>query len=201
MWLPRVSSTAVMALLLAQTFLLLFLVSRPGSRSPAGGGEEERVHVLVLSSWRSGSSFVGQLFSQHPDVFYLMEPAWHVWAPAVPACSTPACSTFQPMWRTRIWGPEPGAGGRAVLLRSPVQDELGSGQHSSHCGTHRADLPVPQCPATGNWIQGSCEGRGAVHTSPGPQLVPGGSCPERGSPRTLAHGLLKLKAPWFPLRP
>ncbi|XP_076771993.1 carbohydrate sulfotransferase 4 isoform X2 [Arvicanthis niloticus] len=43
--------------------------------------EEPRrpVHVLVLSSWRSGSSFVGQLFGQHPDVFYLMEPAWHVW--------------------------------------------------------------------------------------------------------------------------
>ncbi|XP_011832131.1 PREDICTED: carbohydrate sulfotransferase 4 [Mandrillus leucophaeus] len=37
------------------------------------------VHVLVLSSWRSGSSFVGQLFGRHPDVFYLMEPAWHVW--------------------------------------------------------------------------------------------------------------------------
>lgn len=37
------------------------------------------MHVLVLSSWRSGSSFVGQLFGQHPDVFYLMEPAWHVW--------------------------------------------------------------------------------------------------------------------------
>ena len=30
------------------------------------------MHVLVLSSWRSGSSFVGQLFGQHPDVFYLM---------------------------------------------------------------------------------------------------------------------------------
>ncbi|XP_062966180.1 carbohydrate sulfotransferase 4 [Cynocephalus volans] len=42
--------------------------------------EEPRpMHVLVLSSWRSGSSFVGQLFGQHPDVFYLMEPAWHVW--------------------------------------------------------------------------------------------------------------------------
>ncbi|XP_021573179.1 carbohydrate sulfotransferase 6-like [Carlito syrichta] len=78
MWLPRVSSTAVTALLLAQTFLLLFLVTRPGPSSPAGG--KERVHVLVLSSWRSGSSFVGQLFSQHPDVFYLMEPGWHVWA-------------------------------------------------------------------------------------------------------------------------
>ncbi|ELW63000.1 carbohydrate sulfotransferase 6 [Tupaia chinensis] len=87
MWLPRVSSTAVTALLLAQTCLLLFLVSRPGPSSPAGSGE--RVHVLVLSSWRSGSSFVGQLFSQHPDVFYLMEPAWHVWA-ALSQGSAPA---------------------------------------------------------------------------------------------------------------
>ncbi|PNJ61889.1 CHST5 isoform 2, partial [Pongo abelii] len=72
MWLPRFSSKTVTVLLLAQTTcLLLFVVSRPGPSSPAGG--EDRVHVLVLSSWRSGSSFVGQLFSQHPDVFYLME--------------------------------------------------------------------------------------------------------------------------------
>ncbi|KFO21225.1 Carbohydrate sulfotransferase 5 [Fukomys damarensis] len=78
MRLPRVSCSAVTALLLAQTCLLLLLVWRQRP-SPPGGGEE-RVHVLVLSSWRSGSSFVGQLFSQHPDVFYLMEPAWHVWA-------------------------------------------------------------------------------------------------------------------------
>ncbi|XP_026167279.1 carbohydrate sulfotransferase 6 [Mastacembelus armatus] len=39
----------------------------------------DKVHVLLLSSWRSGSSFLGQVFSQHPSVFYLMEPAWHVW--------------------------------------------------------------------------------------------------------------------------
>ncbi|XP_053464018.1 carbohydrate sulfotransferase 6-like [Nycticebus coucang] len=77
MRLPRMSSSAVTALLLAQTCLLLFLVSRSGPSSPESS--QERVHVLVLSSWRSGSSFVGQLFSQHPDVFYLMEPAWHVW--------------------------------------------------------------------------------------------------------------------------
>ncbi|XP_017289676.1 carbohydrate sulfotransferase 6-like isoform X1 [Kryptolebias marmoratus] len=40
---------------------------------------QRRVHVLLVSSWRSGSSFLGQVFSQHPSVFYLMEPAWHVW--------------------------------------------------------------------------------------------------------------------------
>ncbi|KAF7646297.1 hypothetical protein LDENG_00190310, partial [Lucifuga dentata] len=39
----------------------------------------KKSHVLLLSSWRSGSSFLGQVFSQHPSVFYLMEPGWHVW--------------------------------------------------------------------------------------------------------------------------
>ncbi|XP_052583967.1 carbohydrate sulfotransferase 4 [Peromyscus californicus insignis] len=70
--------------------LLLFLVSQMvvialffhvSSHGGLFQNEEPRrpVHVLVLSSWRSGSSFVGQIFGQHPDVFYLMEPAWHVW--------------------------------------------------------------------------------------------------------------------------
>ncbi|XP_048210693.1 carbohydrate sulfotransferase 4 [Perognathus longimembris pacificus] len=65
-------------LFLTSQLALLFLVLRTfeGEELP---GRAQRVHVLVLSSWRSGSSFVGQLFSQHPDVFYLMEPAWHVW--------------------------------------------------------------------------------------------------------------------------
>nr|XP_045012450.1 carbohydrate sulfotransferase 6 isoform X2 [Jaculus jaculus] len=87
MRLPRFSSTIVPALLLAQTCVLLFLVSRQGT--PSSAGREEHVHVLILSSWRSGSSFVGQLFSQHPDVFYLMEPAWHVWS-ALSQGSAPA---------------------------------------------------------------------------------------------------------------
>ncbi|XP_008984475.2 carbohydrate sulfotransferase 5 [Callithrix jacchus] len=79
MRMPRFSSKTATTLLLAQTIcLLLFVVYQPGPSSPAETGSK-RVHVLVLSSWRSGSSFVGQLFSQHPDVFYLMEPAWHVW--------------------------------------------------------------------------------------------------------------------------
>ncbi|XP_053741933.1 carbohydrate sulfotransferase 6 [Synchiropus splendidus] len=47
----------------------------PCGSAPGNG----KVHVLLLSSWRSGSSFVGQVFSQHPSVFYLMEPAWHLW--------------------------------------------------------------------------------------------------------------------------
>ncbi|CAN0174512.1 carbohydrate sulfotransferase 4-like [Lampetra fluviatilis] len=38
-----------------------------------------RTNTLILSSWRSGSSFLGQLFNQHPGVFYLMEPMKHIW--------------------------------------------------------------------------------------------------------------------------
>ncbi|XP_027261857.1 carbohydrate sulfotransferase 6 [Cricetulus griseus] len=78
MRLPRFSSAFVLSLLIVQTCILVFLVSRQTPSSPTAGNRE-RVHVLVLSSWRSGSSFLGQVFSQHPDVFYLMEPAWHVW--------------------------------------------------------------------------------------------------------------------------
>ncbi|XP_077148682.1 carbohydrate sulfotransferase 4-like [Ranitomeya variabilis] len=37
------------------------------------------IHVLILSSWRSGSSFIGQIFNHHPDVFYLFEPGHSVW--------------------------------------------------------------------------------------------------------------------------
>uniref|UniRef100_A0A8C5PPG0 Sulfotransferase n=1 Tax=Leptobrachium leishanense TaxID=445787 RepID=A0A8C5PPG0_9ANUR len=37
------------------------------------------VHVLIISSWRSGSSFIGQIFNHHDDVFYLFEPGHPVW--------------------------------------------------------------------------------------------------------------------------
>ncbi|XP_042294366.1 carbohydrate sulfotransferase 5-like [Sceloporus undulatus] len=77
----RITSAPLAVCLVVQTGFLLFLCSQRGGffmsqsrEKPAGA------HVLIISSWRSGSSFVGQLFSQHPDVFYLMEPAWHVWA-------------------------------------------------------------------------------------------------------------------------
>ncbi|CAN0233058.1 unnamed protein product [Lampetra fluviatilis] len=45
--------------------------------------QQQRTNTLILSSWRSGSSFLGQVFNQHPEVFYLMEPLKHVWT-AVP---------------------------------------------------------------------------------------------------------------------
>ncbi|XP_072286385.1 carbohydrate sulfotransferase 4-like isoform X2 [Pyxicephalus adspersus] len=41
--------------------------------------DKKPVHVLVVSSWRSGSSFVGQIFNHHNDVFYLFEPGHSIW--------------------------------------------------------------------------------------------------------------------------
>lgn len=67
------------ALTVAQMLILLFLYSTSVNKATIPTEKPEKTHILILSSWRSGSSFVGQIFSQHPDVFYLMEPAWHVW--------------------------------------------------------------------------------------------------------------------------
>ncbi|XP_018594751.1 carbohydrate sulfotransferase 6 [Scleropages formosus] len=76
----RPTPPALVLLVLLQGVAVVLLVGwygnlLPSIRAPTQG----KVHVLLLSSWRSGSSFLGQVFSQHPDVFYLMEPAWHVW--------------------------------------------------------------------------------------------------------------------------
>ncbi|XP_060784489.1 carbohydrate sulfotransferase 6 isoform X2 [Neoarius graeffei] len=79
----RIPTPAVLLLLLFQVVVVVLFVGWQGHVTPppsdlstASGG---KVHVLLLSSWRSGSSFMGQVFNNHPSVFYLMEPAWHVW--------------------------------------------------------------------------------------------------------------------------
>ncbi|XP_005986986.1 carbohydrate sulfotransferase 1 [Latimeria chalumnae] len=43
-----------------------------------------KTHILVLATTRSGSSFVGQLFNQHTDIFYLFEPLYHVQDTLIP---------------------------------------------------------------------------------------------------------------------
>ncbi|KAM3934236.1 carbohydrate sulfotransferase 7 [Leptodactylus fuscus] len=53
--------------------------AEPGVASPL-----PRTHVYLHATWRSGSSFLGELFNQHPGVFYLYEPAWHMWQSLYP---------------------------------------------------------------------------------------------------------------------
>uniref|UniRef100_UPI0037E90B82 carbohydrate sulfotransferase 6-like n=1 Tax=Semicossyphus pulcher TaxID=241346 RepID=UPI0037E90B82 len=52
-----------------------YMTLSPPSFTPSNS----KSHVLLLSTFRSGSSFLGHVFNQHPSVFYLFEPAWHVW--------------------------------------------------------------------------------------------------------------------------
>ncbi|CAI9604002.1 unnamed protein product [Staurois parvus] len=47
--------------------------------SPNSDLKKKPVHLLVVSSWRSGSSFLGQIFNHHNDVFYLFEPGHSLW--------------------------------------------------------------------------------------------------------------------------
>ena len=76
----KLMAQSVLTLVLLQGVMVLLLFGCYIRLSPAKSSPSEgKVHVLLLSSWRSGSSFLGQAFSQHPDVFYLMEPGWNVW--------------------------------------------------------------------------------------------------------------------------
>ncbi|XP_077463076.1 carbohydrate sulfotransferase 7 [Stigmatopora argus] len=43
-----------------------------------------RGHIYLHATWRTGSSFLGELFNQHPDAFYLYEPMWHIWQALYP---------------------------------------------------------------------------------------------------------------------
>ncbi|XP_062306175.1 carbohydrate sulfotransferase 7 [Osmerus eperlanus] len=45
---------------------------------------QSRRHIYLHATWRTGSSFLGELFNQHPDVFYLYEPMWHIWQALYP---------------------------------------------------------------------------------------------------------------------
>uniref|UniRef100_A0A3Q2ZAX7 Sulfotransferase n=1 Tax=Hippocampus comes TaxID=109280 RepID=A0A3Q2ZAX7_HIPCM len=65
----------------------------PDAATSDGAGDEDptapslakkRQLIYVLTTWRSGSSFFGELFNQNPDVFFLYEPMWHIWQKLYP---------------------------------------------------------------------------------------------------------------------
>ncbi|XP_023253192.1 carbohydrate sulfotransferase 6-like [Seriola lalandi dorsalis] len=76
----RVSLSTMIFLVILQGAAVVLFCGWYVQLSPCGSApSNNKVHVLLLSSWRSGSSFLGQVFNQHPSVFYLMEPGWHLW--------------------------------------------------------------------------------------------------------------------------
>lgn len=69
--------------------LSLQLDARPAAKGQEPAGEDSgenaeqdfsqrRRHVLLMATTRTGSSFVGEFFNQHTNLFYLFEPLWHV---------------------------------------------------------------------------------------------------------------------------
>ncbi|XP_075901414.1 carbohydrate sulfotransferase 7 [Nelusetta ayraudi] len=50
----------------------------------AANRSQSRTHIYLHATWRTGSSFLGELFNQHPNVFYLYEPMWHIWQALYP---------------------------------------------------------------------------------------------------------------------
>ncbi|XP_029002696.1 carbohydrate sulfotransferase 7 [Betta splendens] len=54
------------------------------TRGFAVNRSQPRVNIYLHATWRTGSSFLGELFNQHADVFYLYEPMWHIWQALYP---------------------------------------------------------------------------------------------------------------------
>ncbi|KAM4721421.1 carbohydrate sulfotransferase 4 [Rhinophrynus dorsalis] len=74
-----IGKLSVIVLIVTQTVSFVCIILNLHHKPPPPVKKHDRKHLIIISTWRSGSSFTGQLFSQHPDVFYLMEPAKHVW--------------------------------------------------------------------------------------------------------------------------
>ncbi|XP_067856112.1 carbohydrate sulfotransferase 1-like isoform X2 [Heptranchias perlo] len=53
-------------------------MSQPHREPRSDDQVRDRKHILIFATTRSGSSFLGQLFNQHPGIFYLFEPLYHV---------------------------------------------------------------------------------------------------------------------------
>ncbi|XP_067907259.1 carbohydrate sulfotransferase 1-like [Heterodontus francisci] len=53
-------------------------MSQPHEEPRNNDQKHDRKHILIFATTRSGSSFLGQLFNQHPGIFYLFEPLYHV---------------------------------------------------------------------------------------------------------------------------
>lgn len=71
--------STIASFLIIQLTIVTFFFLNQKNNVPSPEKVPDKAHILILSTWRSGSTIVGQIFSQHPDVFYLMEPGWHVW--------------------------------------------------------------------------------------------------------------------------
>ncbi|KAM3837725.1 carbohydrate sulfotransferase 7 [Vipera latastei] len=110
----------------------------PSLRSRVGG----KRHIYLHATWRTGSSFLGELFNQHPDVFYLYEPMWHLWQALYPSDALSLQGALRDMMRSlfrcdfsvlRLYA-TPSAG-RDPLIPLPVSFGAKSGSGSGNLST------------------------------------------------------------------
>uniref|UniRef100_A0A8C8RTH1 Sulfotransferase n=1 Tax=Pelusios castaneus TaxID=367368 RepID=A0A8C8RTH1_9SAUR len=124
-----------------------------GERPTAAGNGSGKRHIYLHATWRTGSSFLGELFNQHPDVFYLYEPMWHLWQALYPADALSLQGALRDMLRSlfrcdfsvlRLYAAPPGP--RDPLAPAPAGGNLTT---ASLFGwrTNRVVCSAPLCPA------------------------------------------------------
>ncbi|XP_062457539.1 carbohydrate sulfotransferase 7 [Rhea pennata] len=152
-----------------------------GAAAGNGSGSAARKrHIYLHATWRTGSSFLGELFNQHPDVFYLYEPMWHLWQALYPGDALSLQGALRDMVRAlfrcdfsvlRLYAAPPGP--RDPLGPAPP----GGGGNLTTAGifgwrTNKVICSAPLCPA-----------------APRPRheigLIDGAACEERCPPRAL----------------
>ncbi|KAM9264893.1 carbohydrate sulfotransferase 7 [Cariama cristata] len=153
-----------------------------GTAGAAGNGSAVAAgkrHIYLHATWRTGSSFLGELFNQHPDVFYLYEPMWHLWQALYPGDALSLQGALRDMLRAlfrcdfsvlRLYAAPPGP--RDPL--APAPPAVANLTTASIFGwrTNKVICSPPLCPA-----------------APRPRreigLVDGAACEETCPPRAL----------------
>ncbi|XP_036603152.1 carbohydrate sulfotransferase 7 [Trichosurus vulpecula] len=120
--------------------------SDPARRPPP----PEKQHVYLHATWRTGSSFLGELFNQHPDVFYLYEPMWHLWQALYPGDAESLQGALRDMLRSLFR-----CDFSVLRLYSPPADPAAPAQVSANLTTaalfgwktNKVICSAPLCPA------------------------------------------------------
>ncbi|KAM6446351.1 carbohydrate sulfotransferase 7 isoform 1-T2 [Liasis olivaceus] len=132
-----------------------------GSEQSPGSRASGKRHVYLHATWRTGSSFLGELFNQHPDVFYLYEPMWHLWQALYPGDALSLQGALRDMLRSlfrcdfsvlRLYATPPA--GRDPLIPFPASfganSDSGSGNLSTASifgwRTNKVICSAPFCP-------------------------------------------------------
>nr|XP_060625817.1 carbohydrate sulfotransferase 7 isoform X1 [Anolis sagrei ordinatus] len=134
--------------------------------------------LYLHATWRTGSSFVGELFNQHPGVFYLYEPMWHLWQALYPGDARSLQGALRDMLRALFR-----CDFSVLRLYAPPSSSSASTAHNLSTAslfgwrTNKAICSPPLCP-----------GAAAPRASVG--LVDGAACERLCPPR----GLRELEA-------